>query len=171
MLCILNDRTDAAFNLATEEYLLHHCREDCCMLWRNHRAIIVGRNQNPWSQVDAPRVQRHEIPVLRRLTGGGTVFQDTGNINFTFIRCRCGTPSLDFSRFLAPITAFLTTAGLNVRTGEAGALSSGDERYPAMPSSSTGAAHCITAPCCSMSTCRNSARCLPIIRIFTRGPA
>jgi len=122
MLCILNDRTNAAFNLAAEEYLLHHCREDCCMLWRNHRAIIVGRNQNPWSQVDARRVQRHGIPVLRRLTGGGTVFQDTGNINFTFIRCRRGTPSLDFSPFLAPITAFLTTVGLNVRSGKAGAL-------------------------------------------------
>ncbi len=128
MLCFLNDSTDAAFNLAAEEYLLHHCQEDCCMLWRCRRAIIIGRNQNPWSQVSVPYVQRHGIPVLRRLSGGGTVYQDAGNINFSFVRRRSGPPSMDFGPFLEPVIAFLKNLGLAVTAEQAGALMFGGEK-------------------------------------------
>ena len=55
------------------------------MLWRNQAAVIVGRNQNTLSQIDEAFVQKHDIPVIRRLSGGGAVFHDLGNINFTFI--------------------------------------------------------------------------------------
>ncbi len=128
MLCFFNECTDAAFNLAAEEYLLHHCLEDCCMLWRSRMAVIIGRNQNPWSQLNASYVQRHGIPILRRLSGGGTVFQDDGNINFSFIRRHTDGPSSDFRPFLEPVTAFLDARGLHVRTGKAGALTLGDSK-------------------------------------------
>lgn len=71
MYCFTRTETDPAFNLAAEEYLLKNADEDCFMLWRNHKAIIVGRNQNTLSEINPDFVDRHGIRVVRRITGGG----------------------------------------------------------------------------------------------------
>ena len=78
--------TDPAYNLAAEEYLLRHRREDIFYLWRNAPSIIIGKNQNAYSEIDVDYVREHGIKVVQRLTGGGAVFHDLGNINFTFYR-------------------------------------------------------------------------------------
>jgi len=100
---IYNTSTDPAFNLAAEEWLLTNSDQEIFMLWRNRPAVIVGRNQNTLAEIDEAFTRRRGIPVVRRLSGGGAVFHDLGNINFTFINN--GTPSegLDFERFTVPI--------------------------------------------------------------------
>ncbi|WP_461209106.1 lipoate--protein ligase [Desulfocurvus sp. DL9XJH121] len=108
---IHNTGTDPAFNLAAEEWLFANTDRDVFMLWRNAPAVIVGRNQNTLSQIDEEFVRQRGIPVIRRLTGGGAVFHDLGNVNFTFISLARGGPDLDFGRFTEPILAALRAMG------------------------------------------------------------
>lgn len=102
MLLINNTSTNAYFNLAMEEYFLKNTTEDIFMLWRNESAIIVGKNQNTLSEINYGYVKENNIKVVRRQSGGGAVFHDLGNINFTFISCNDNSFS-DFKRFTMPI--------------------------------------------------------------------
>ena len=110
---IHNQGTDPAFNLAAEEWLLTKTDSEVFMLWRNAPAIIVGRNQNTLSQIDETFVQERNIPVVRRLSGGGAVFHDLGNINFTFISNGNASEGLDFLRFTQPILQALQGMGVD----------------------------------------------------------
>ncbi|MCL1973545.1 MAG: lipoate--protein ligase [Bacteroidetes bacterium] len=86
MLLILDHySTQPDWNLAAEEYLLTRFGDSLFRLWRNAPCIIVGRHQNTWAEVNVPYVQQHHIPVIRRLSGGGAVFHDLGNINYSFM--------------------------------------------------------------------------------------
>jgi lipoate-protein ligase A len=104
--------TDPALNLATEEWLLRHTDRDVFMLWRNAPSVIVGRNQNTLAQIDEAYVRSRNIPVVRRLSGGGAVFHDLGNVNFTFISLGSDGGGLDFQRFTTPILAAITALGV-----------------------------------------------------------
>lgn len=106
--------TDPALNLAAEEYLFTTCKTDCFLVWQNCRAIVVGKNQNVWSQVHPEVVKDHNISVVRRITGGGTVYHDLGNVNFTFIRTFPETPAIDFFPFVQPVMAYLEALGVPV---------------------------------------------------------
>ena len=78
--------TDPAYNLAFEEYVLNHYRNgNIVILWQNHNAVIVGRNQNAEAEINRPFVEQHGIRVVRRNTGGGAVYHDMGNLNYSFI--------------------------------------------------------------------------------------
>jgi lipoate-protein ligase A len=117
MLCIIRHETDPTFNLAAEEYAMTHFARESFMLWRNAPTVIVGRHQNTLAEIDAEYVQAHNIPVVRRLSGGGAVFHDLGNLNFTFI---ADTPDgqraqVDFRRFTQPILEALQTLGVDAR--------------------------------------------------------
>jgi lipoate---protein ligase len=107
MLFIDNNNTNPYFNLAMEEYLLKELNEDIFILWRNEPAIIVGKNQNTISEINIDYVKEHSIPVVRRLTGGGAVFHDLGNINFTFISKDREEDLNDFRKFTKPILEVL----------------------------------------------------------------
>ena len=104
--------TDPTYNLAVEEWLLETTRTDVFMLWRNAPSVLIGRNQNTRAQIDEAFVRSHGLPVVRRLTGGGAVFQDLGNINFTFIRLGKGGREIDFRPFTAPIVEALGAMGV-----------------------------------------------------------
>ncbi|WP_032120585.1 lipoate--protein ligase [Clostridium amazonitimonense] len=106
-----NLNTNPYFNLATEEYLLKHTHEEYFMLWRNESCIVVGKNQNTLSEINEDYVGKHNIKVVRRLTGGGAVFHDLGNINFTFI-VNDGGSFNDFYKFVEPIIEVLATLGV-----------------------------------------------------------
>lgn len=108
---IISENTDAYFNLASEEYLLKHTDEDIFYLWRNDNAIIVGTNQNTLSEINVEYVKEKEIKVVRRLTGGGTVYHDLGNINYTFIE-NSKKSFNDFRGFCEPITKALNELGV-----------------------------------------------------------
>lgn len=82
----VNSSTDPAFNLALEELLAAEYPGEFLMLWRNGPSIIVGRNQNTLAEIDADIVRARGIPVVRRTTGGGAVYHDLGNINYTIAK-------------------------------------------------------------------------------------
>lgn len=113
MLCICNISTNPYFNLAAEEYLLNGFNEDIFMLWRNSPSIIVGKNQSTLSQINLDYVRKHSIPVVRRLSGGGAVFHDLGNLNFTFIQ---GCKDINnFKKFTMPVLEILQALSIDAQ--------------------------------------------------------
>jgi lipoate-protein ligase A len=114
MLCIKHRSTDPYFNIATDEFIFKHLKEDCFMLWQNDNAIIVGKHQNTLAEINLDYVKEHDIKVVRRLSGGGAVYHDMGNLNFTFTRSSDRDDDLvDFKRYTAPIIAVLQEMGVN----------------------------------------------------------
>lgn len=77
--------TDPFFNLSAEEYFLCEKNEDFFLLWQNEPCIVIGRNQNAADEINGDYVRTRSLPVVRRMTGGGAVYHDTGNLNFSFI--------------------------------------------------------------------------------------
>ncbi len=112
MLIILRHSTDPYFNLATEEYVLKNFDEDSFMLWRNAPSIIVGKHQNTLAEINVEYVKQHNIPVVRRLSGGGAVFHDLGNLNFTFIQKGKEETLIDFRKYTLPILEVLQKLGI-----------------------------------------------------------
>jgi len=114
--CIHQTNTDPYFNLAAEEYFLKTFQEDYFILWRSQPSIVVGKHQNALAEINHEFVRTHQIPVARRLSGGGTVFHDLGNLNFTFIRTVEKVHEINFKVFTYPITEALKTLGVDVYT-------------------------------------------------------
>lgn len=117
MLAIIDNHTDPYWNLAAEEYLLGHFDCPVFKLWRNSPAVIVGRNQNAMAEINYDYAVRHGIAVVRRLSGGGAVYHDLGNVNYTFMdTCSRNESSADmFRRFTAPAIAALAGLGIEAR--------------------------------------------------------
>ncbi|MFW5488104.1 MAG: lipoate--protein ligase [Desulfovibrio sp.] len=109
---IYNVETRPSFNLAAEEWLLHNTDQDVFMLWRNAPAVIVGRNQNTAAEIDEEYVRTNNISVIRRMTGGGAVFHDLGNVNFTFLHLGNTNKGIDFHRFTEPVLGALQGMGV-----------------------------------------------------------
>ncbi|HTX88170.1 MAG TPA: lipoate--protein ligase [Bacteroidales bacterium] len=115
MLIIRRHNTDPYFNLATEEYVLKEIPEDSFMLWRNAPSIIVGKHQNTLAEINLEYVKENRIAVVRRLSGGGAVFHDLGNINFTFIQTGEDDNLIDFRKYTEPILEVLVGLGIDAR--------------------------------------------------------
>lgn len=78
---------DGFINLATDEWFLDHVGEDDLVLhfYQNGNAVIIGKNQNPWVECDLNRMEKDGVQLVRRVSGGGAVYHDDGNLNFSFI--------------------------------------------------------------------------------------
>ncbi|MDF1546651.1 MAG: lipoate--protein ligase [Bacteroidales bacterium] len=107
LLCIDNNCTDPYFNLATEEFLLKNKTDDVFMLWINEPVVVVGKHQNAMAEVNLDFVQKENIKVARRLSGGGTVYHDLGNLNFTYIMNGEKGKLVDFTRYTNDILEVL----------------------------------------------------------------
>ncbi|MCH7657220.1 MAG: lipoate--protein ligase [Bacteroidetes bacterium] len=115
MLCIVNENKDPFFNIASEEYIFRNFNEDCFMLWRSEPSVIVGRHQNTLAEINWGFIKRHNIKVVRRLSGGGAVYHDPGNLNFTFImRGQKGKP-VDFKKFTDPVIKALASLSVTAK--------------------------------------------------------
>ncbi len=110
MLYIESPQSDPTFNLALEEHLFFGRQEEIFMLWQNTSSIIIGKNQNAMGEIDYAYVTREGIPVVRRLSGGGAVYHDMGNLNFTYIVNREGFG--DYVGFTKNLCDFLGAQGV-----------------------------------------------------------
>lgn len=108
-----NNSLDPYFNLAAEQYLLDCEDKEVFMLWRNDNAVIVGKNQNTYAEIDLDYVEKNDIKVVRRLTGGGAVFHDIGNVNFSFVVPETANATLDFERFTKPVIKAIQNLGVD----------------------------------------------------------
>ena len=114
MITIPNDNNDPARNLAMEEYILTGMglQEPVLFFYVNAPSIIIGRHQNTSDEIDQNFVQRHKIQIVRRCSGGGAVYHDLGNLNYSLIRPGDTRASSDFSVLLQPILDALHELGL-----------------------------------------------------------
>ena len=106
--------TDPRYNLAFEETVLtSRLTGDILMLWQNDNAIIIGRNQNAAAEINSNFVEEHDIRVVRRTTGGGAVYHDLGNLNYSFITDIGNADRMLLSRFARPVVRALNRLGLD----------------------------------------------------------
>lgn len=104
---------DPAYNLAFEEVVLRRrTRGDYLLLWQNDNTVVVGQNQNAEAEIDRAFVEAHDIRVVRRTTGGGAVYHDLGNLNYSFITDSGEVQLLALERFTRPVVEALRGLGL-----------------------------------------------------------
>lgn len=106
--------TDPAMNLALEEYVLKHVQsdEDFLLFYINEPSIIIGKNQNTIEEINAEYVKEQGIHVVRRLSGGGAVYHDLGNLNFSFITNDDGKSFHNYRKFTQPVVEALHQLGV-----------------------------------------------------------
>jgi lipoate-protein ligase A len=115
MFCISLQSHDPYFNLAAEEYLLRNKKEEYLILGINDSSVIIGKHQSMHREINTRFITESKIPAIRRISGGGTVYHDLGNLNFSFIReCEPGR-QVDFRRYTQPVIEFLSTQGVEVK--------------------------------------------------------
>ncbi|MGM9530914.1 lipoate--protein ligase family protein [Intestinibacter sp.] len=101
MLYLVNDCKNPYFNIALEEYLFSNDKfsDDIIIVWRNEKSIFLGKNQNPYVEIAHSLINDRKIPLLRRISGGGTVYHDLGNVNMTFIQKNIKLDKIDFIKY------------------------------------------------------------------------
>lgn len=111
---LILDTHDPYLNLAIEEYLFNTCDDDIFMLWQNEPTVVIGKNQNAFAEIHLDFAQEQGVHIARRITGGGAVYHDLGNVNYTFISPNKGKDGIDFAYFTQPIVKALSDMGLDV---------------------------------------------------------
>lgn len=112
---IENTSIDPHYNLAFEEYIFKNLdfNEEFVLLWRNGPSIIIGKNQNTVEEINMDFVKENNINVVRRVTGGGAVYHDLGNLNFSFIAKADKNDKIDFKTYNVPIIKAMEKIGVN----------------------------------------------------------
>jgi lipoate-protein ligase A len=113
MLFISAADTDPWFNLAAEEYLLKEFTEDVFMLWQSQPSVVVGKHQNTLAEINYKYVRSNNIKVARRLSGGGAVYHDEGNLNFTFVLNGKEGRLVNFHKYMEPVLKVLQSLSLD----------------------------------------------------------
>ena len=114
MINIRNNCKDPHFNLALEEYVFTRfdIDEEYVILWQNEPSVIIGRNQNTVEEINSRYIKENQINVVRRMSGGGAVYHDLGNLNFTFIVNSDKDVASNFRIFTAPVMKALEKMGV-----------------------------------------------------------
>lgn len=114
MIYIRNDDNRPQFNLALEQYVFDSLNQfdEIFLLWINEPSIIVGKNQNTIQEINLDYVKENNINVVRRLSGGGAVYHDYGNLNYTIISKSKETSAFNFEAFSQPVIEVLAKLGV-----------------------------------------------------------
>ncbi|NLU24750.1 MAG: lipoate--protein ligase [Clostridiales bacterium] len=109
-----SNSTDPRWNLAVEQYIFDAMdkKENYFFLWQNDHTIVVGKNQNAVEEINNDFVRRQGITVVRRLSGGGAVYHDLGNLNFTFVATAGDMEHINFQMFCQPVLETLRSFGV-----------------------------------------------------------
>jgi lipoate-protein ligase A len=113
MIILNRPQTDPFFNLAAEEYLVKNTKEPIFMLWQNTASVVIGKHQNALKEINLKFLQEKNIPVIRRISGGGTVFHDLGNLNYSFIDFGARESLVNFKKYSQPILDVLQSIDIN----------------------------------------------------------
>lgn len=116
MIFVDNEKnSDPRINLAIEEHLVRNVNlgSDILLFYINQPSIIIGRNQNTLEEINYPYVEEHQIIVVRRLSGGGAVYHDHGNLNFSFLNANGREYLHNFKKFTAPVVKVLNEMGVS----------------------------------------------------------
>jgi lipoate-protein ligase A len=108
---------DPKINLAVEEFSVRNLSMDCeyLFIYQNAPAVIIGKNQNPYEEVNLSYIFRNEIELCRRISGGGAVYHDQGNINFCYITKNTRENFNQYQNFLNPVVKCLNGLGVNAQ--------------------------------------------------------
>lgn len=127
MITLNNPSLDPFYNQALEEVVFHmELDEDVFWLWRNSPAVVVGCYQNICREVKAETLRRQNIPIIRRITGGGTVYHDLGNVNYSLIMKN--DSFTDYDRCLNPVIDALNAIGVPARKNRTCDIAIGNEK-------------------------------------------
>jgi len=127
LITIDSHSTDPYYNLAFEEYIFTHAPdEDIFLLWRNTPCVVVGSCQNICRETRPAMLRRLGIPALRRISGGGAVYHDLGNVNYSLITRQAG--AIDYDRCLSPILEALNAIGVPARKNRTCDIAIGEEK-------------------------------------------
>ncbi len=119
MKIVVSEGRDPAFHLAVEEVLFFEGEFDSLLfLYRNSPSVIVGKHQNPWIEVNLAQAEAEAVPVFRRISGGGCVVHDEGNVNYSLILKDVPSKTVDFPALYAPVLQGLREMGLDIQTSE-----------------------------------------------------
>ena len=151
MLTVQNVSHDPFYNQAFEEYVYQtYLDDDIFLLWQNAPAVVVGSYQNICREVHVEALRQRGIPVVRRISGGGTVYHDLGNVNYTYIVRASGT--VDYDAVLSPVIAALNEIGVPARKNRTCDIAIGDLKISGSAQRMTKGRCCTTARCCSPPT-------------------
>ena len=115
MVYIESPSTNPAFNLALEQYVFDHMdrNQEYFMLWQNDNTVVIGKNQNAFAEVNQKVADEKSISVVRRLSGGGAVYHDLGNLNYSFISDAGDSSERNRQQFVEPVVDALKGLGLD----------------------------------------------------------
>ncbi len=130
MKLIINPFRDCYHNIASEEFLCDNFNDEIFLLYINKPSIIIGRNQNAYSEINNKFVSDNNIDLVRRLSGGGAVYHDENNLNFSFIMNKSNkSPHELFKEFTKPIINALNKLGLDAKFTGRNDLTIDDKKF------------------------------------------
>ena len=131
MVYIRSTSTNPYFNLALEQYVFDFLPKSKAyfMLWQNDNTIVVGKHQNTAAEINSAFVKEHGIHVVRRLSGGGAVYHDLGNVNYTFIMDAGKSKELDIAAFCRPVVEALRPLGVTAEISGRNDITSDGKKF------------------------------------------
>jgi len=126
---IFRSETDPYFNIAAEEYLIRHSVDEICMVWVNKPAVVCGKHQNVFAEVNHKFTWKNNIPVIRRISGGGTVYHDEGNLNYTLILNGKSQNLVNYEVYTKPVLLALQAIGIEARLHGKSDLVIGERKF------------------------------------------
>ncbi|PID82281.1 MAG: lipoate--protein ligase [Clostridiales bacterium] len=131
MLYLEPNSNDPAFNIAFEEFAFRKIadRDDVFILWINKPCIVVGKNQNTVEEINQKYCDQNNIKIVRRISGGGAVYHDLNNLNYTIISSEDSSAGFDFNSFSMPVIETLAEIGIKATFSGRNDIIIGDSKF------------------------------------------